>query len=175
MIRFSRAALAVLVIAILTGISAATPAQAESLQQQLRAIERQHWDTTSMSYSPHGTQVEYLSRRGRAYLWYPGNTGMVKGRFKIDVMHLPVDKTPNSPLYSLVVICFKYGANTYNPITKTRGGDWECMPYSFYRDADRDIVSGDPFRLSKRRNVPFVLSRDKTSFSRLLEQCTDCR
>jgi len=61
----------------------------------------------------HGVQVEYYSANGRNYLWYPGNRRAVPGRWKLS---------------NKKTICFQYGGNTYNPVTRKRGGRWECKP-----------------------------------------------
>ncbi len=64
-------------------------------------------------------------------------------------------------------ICFRYGTNTYNPETGLRGGSWECQPLSHYRKYIVGKVQGDPFGLSTRGIVPFVLSRNRTTFDEL--------
>jgi hypothetical protein len=65
---------------------------------------------TNMSHDAgHGTQVEYLSPGGSAWLWYPGNSVILPGKWKRSGEN----------------ICFAYTANSYNPVTGHKGGDWE--------------------------------------------------
>jgi len=132
-------------------------------------------DATAMTYDAgHGTQIEYTSADGKTYLWYPGNTRIVPGRYKIDNMTLPLDSRPNSPMVSLAAMCFRYGANSHNPATGRKGGDWECLPLSIYADRRREVRKGDIFGLSGRQSVPFKLDKKKTSLSLLLKKCKDC-
>lgn len=163
----------ILTLAIAIGLGSSAANAMDAMQLLKQGKEK---NLTTLSYSPgHGTQVEYLSSSGRAYLWYPGNTGIVKGRYKVDKMTLPLDRSRNSKMVTIKTMCFKYGLNTYNPVTKQRGGAWECIPYSIYADETVDVTKGDIFRLSKRRQVPYVLGKKKASFSRLLKKCNDCR
>jgi hypothetical protein len=108
---------------------------------------------TTMTYgSQHGTQVEYLATDGRTWLWYPGNTVILPGQWK----------------QSGANICFRYGANTYNPATGQHGPGWECMPLSAYTSGIVERVKGDPLRLQDRGAAPFSLGRGRTSFASLI-------
>jgi hypothetical protein len=103
---------------------------------------------TYKSYSrAHGTQIEYLASNGRAYLWYPGNTRVVPGRWKTDQ-----DPAGN------VLMCFRYGANTYNPVTRRGGGDWECQSGIAHTLMAGEVRDGDPLGLASGQ-IPFVLPR----------------
>lgn len=93
----------------------------------------------------HGTQIEYLAANGRAYLWYPGNRKPVSGEWE----------TRNARL-GAAEICFRYGTNTYNPVTRTSGGSWECQGVYQYTAWKFERVVGDPFHLESGR-LPFVL------------------
>ena len=92
---------------------------------------------TMMTYDPgHGTQVEYFDGSGRNYLWYPGNTGVVPGRWKLEGGNL----------------CFRYGANTYNPQTNQSGGNWECQPTDMLRVRHRRPGGRRRLRALERRD-----------------------
>ena len=107
---------------------------------------------TNMSRSPgHGTQVEYVAEGGKTYLWYPGNTNILKGQWKVEDGNM----------------CFAYGANSYNPVTKQRGG-WECQPVRAYQGGIAKQVSGDPMGLAGRRAVPFDLTGRSISLDQIL-------
>jgi len=83
---------------------------------------------TALSYMPgHGNQVEYLDAEGGAHLWYPGNQRVLHGRWDVQSTN------------GASRICFKYGDDTYNPETGTRGGDWKCgnpQQYIFFRSEE---------------------------------------
>lgn len=112
---------------------------------------------TNMSYdSAHGTQVEYLTPNGRAYLWYPGNSVIVAGKWK---------KTGNQ-------MCFAYGADTYNPATGQRGGDWECMPFRLWWASLTERLKGDVLALEGRKAVPFKLKRNYVRLPALVRRVT---
>ncbi|MGV3650466.1 MAG: hypothetical protein ACO1OK_03515 [Devosia sp.] len=118
-------------------------------------------DKTVMSYDRgHGTQVEFIAGNGKTYLLYPGNRAIVRGEWKLDRT-----STPN-----VFNMCFRYPTNSYNPVTGTRGGRWECQVAGFYFASLAEIVPGDVLGLARQQNVPFVLSRNKTSLARLIQK-----
>lgn len=91
----------------------------------------------------HGTQYEYHSADGKVLLWYPGNRNLVRGEWKVE----PVAAGPQ-------IRCYRYGANTYNPVTRTRGGAWECEKQEWaYLDT---ALKGDPFGLASGK-LPFII------------------
>ena len=109
--------------------------------------------TTQMTFSPgHDTQVEYLAKGGGAWLWYPGNTRILAGEWKTD--------GPD--------ICFRYGGNTYNPVTKHRGGGWECTRLKVHSSVVVEQKKGDVFGLTGRKKVPFDLSPKRMNMAQLL-------
>ncbi|WP_448951549.1 hypothetical protein [Labrys neptuniae] len=118
--------------------------------------------TTTMTYSAHGTQVEFLSKDGRTALWYPGNAVVLHGRWRL------VGADPTTGFQDN--ICFQYGANTYNPLTLHYGGGWECEGIALYQGHIVERVAGDPFGLGKREGVPYVLPRQRTTFAELLKR-----
>jgi len=103
----------------------------------------------------HGIQVEHFSGSGRVYLWYPGNRGVVKGRWRT--------KKGSQ-------ICFQYGQNTYNPVTRKRGGRWQCRPEGRLKSTMKYGCNGDIFNLSSGK-IPFVLRRHKFGLARLKAKC----
>lgn len=101
-------------------------------------------NATYLSYSKqHGMQIVYLAEDGGAYLWYPGNIHVVNGEWEV----------------VLDEICYRYGANTYNPVTRQRGGRWNCRFVGLDASLNIAEVAGDPFSLSSREVVPYVLQR----------------
>lgn len=110
---------------------------------------------TTLFYSEgHGTQVEYLHADGKSYLWYPGNR---------IVLTAPWKKQGDR-------ICYLYRTNTYNPVTGSRGGQWECTALLIQQARVLERVKGDVFALAeaaRNQTVPFVLSRNKTTIARL--------
>lgn len=107
---------------------------------------------TQLSFDPgHGMQVEYLGTDGRSWLWYPGNKVVLAGAWRLDEGD----------------ICFRYGANTFNPVTDQRGGSWDCVPYELYRTTIVESRKGDTFALKDRKQVPFPLPRKRLSHDQL--------
>lgn len=104
-------------------------------------------DTTYQRHDVfHGTQIVYLTADGRAHLWYPGNRISLPGTWKIDKRSIGSD------------LCFRYGPNTHNPVTKQSGSYWSCdMLNAQLRDMTA-VVAGDPFNIASGR-VPFVLDK----------------
>ena len=80
----------------------------------------------------HGNQVEFYSHDGNAFLWYPGNSEIVPGRWIL--------KGDD--------ICFKYGRDTYNSVTDKQGGDWDCSALKKWSEHIVDVMPGDTFSLS---------------------------
>ena len=102
-------------------------------------------NTTSQEFGGgHGTQIEFLGANGVTYLWYPGNTRPLPGRWQVQ----------DGPRYPS--ICFQYGSNTYNPVTGQGGGGWECSPGPAYLFQKMEVTGGDVFRLASGK-LPFIL------------------
>jgi hypothetical protein len=112
-------------------------------------------NSTNMTWdSGHGTQVEYVSADGRTFLWYPGNKVILPGHWKMQGRN----------------VCFLYGANTYNPVTKVVGAVWECEPTNVYGALQTERAKGDVFGLSTRGAVPFILTNIRTTIGALAGQ-----
>ena len=108
--------------------------------------------TNMMVDRAHGTQIEYVTTSGKAFLWYPGNDVILEGRWKREGEN----------------ICFAYGENTYNPATGTQGGGWECMPFNIYWWVVEERMPDDIFALEGRGAVPFKLNPARTTLEKLL-------
>ena len=117
--------------------------------------------------SSHGTQVEYSAADGRTFLWYPGNTRTVLGAWKVEDRDVRLPSSDGATTRRLTLICYRYGANTYNRVTNQRGGDWECRPAGPDLRLIVESVPGDVFSLAARRTPPFVLARDRTTIADL--------
>lgn len=116
----------------------ASPEFAESVLSNATIVTRD-----ANQYRPqYGTQIEYLSPDGKTYLWFPRNQRIVQGEWKVQ---------PNASGKSDV--CFRYGANSRDPVTGKTGGAWECGRKYF---AYLDILSGNPFGL-RAGAVPVVI------------------
>ena len=125
---------------------------------------------TRMTYGPgHGTQIEYVAADGQNYLWYPGNRVILTGRWQ--ACEARFEASPESGEQVVItygMICYKYGRRTYNPVTKTRGGNWKCTPAGVSEKRIVELRSGDIFGLAGRKAPPFVLPKARTSL-KLLE------
>ncbi|MCB9992467.1 MAG: hypothetical protein H6873_02295 [Hyphomicrobiaceae bacterium] len=143
-------------------LAALLPASAfsQDAAQTARALESEQKNTTNLHYDDYfGTQVEYLSSRNKAYLWFPGNSVIVPGEWMI----LVSTSNPSAP----PLMCFKYPTNSYNPATGERGGNWECRPLPEYLGTLKEQVSGDLFHLARSQHVPFVLSKEPATLQQL--------
>ncbi|AEV37585.1 hypothetical protein PSE_3077 [Pseudovibrio sp. FO-BEG1] len=104
--------------------------------------------STSKSYDRrHGTQYEYFAPNGRTYLVYPGNKYVLPGFWKIEQKK------------SSTRICFLYPSNSYNPVTREYGGDWECQRGTSYLLRRNEVRKGDLLRLAKTTKLPKVLPK----------------
>ncbi|WP_417607666.1 hypothetical protein [Primorskyibacter flagellatus] len=123
----------------------AAAGQVHKMAETPSAVQSFLSDTTTKSHSIHGTQIEYLAANGETFLWYPGNNRGVSGRWKLQIASYGLE------------ICFLYGEGSYNPVTRERGGSWKCDMAAYYILKRDEIVSGNPFRLS--RKIPYVLPK----------------
>lgn len=91
--------------------------------------------TTYLSFSKqHGFQVNYIAEGGKAWLWYPGNRRGVVEEWKLDP--------------GLNAVCWRHPSNTYNPVTKTKGGEFQCQSRSVSIDTIVSSQQGDPYNLA---------------------------
>jgi len=89
----------------------------------------------------HGNQIEFLDPNGCCHLWYPGNPVIIVGRWRVD----------ESMIY------FKYGWNTFNPVTDSAGGSWEGCPIDLWSTSIVDNAPGDILGITKW--FPFELKQ----------------
>lgn len=103
----------------------------------------------------HGTQVEYTDPSGKAYLWYPTNERSLPGVWQIRFG---------------MQICFDYGPNTYNPVTRSRAR-WSCTMLRQHKGHMKHRCKGDVFGLASGK-IPFVLPRHVSLVSQLSKRCS---
>ena len=115
---------------------------AEWEERYPRATFRYCGKTLLFYEDSHGNQIEFLDPNGYCYLWYPGNTIILVGRWRTDT----------SSIY------FQYGSNTFNPVTSVIGGRWEMCPIDAWSVSIVEDVAGDTLEI--RRSIPFVLKRN---------------
>lgn len=146
----AKIAVADCLLAIMLVISAHAGANAEE-----SALRAQFSGLTMMFFEAgHGTQIEYNAPNGRSYLWYPGNSVVLPAYWRIQGDD----------------ICYLYPQSSYNPITQTRGGGWECQSASSSLSRTTERARGDIFGLSRTKRPPFALSADRTTFQELRRQ-----
>lgn len=119
--------------------------------------------TRNVHDAGHGTQINYTSADGRSFLWYPGNNVILPGAWK-------VERRPGSiwgTRHDIVHVCYRYGPNTFNPVTGSQGAQWNCSYAALSLRRMRENAVGDVLGLARRSNVPFVLSREPTSLQHL--------
>ncbi|MES0811063.1 hypothetical protein ABLO27_16370 [Roseibium sp. SCPC15] len=105
----------------------------------------------------HGVQVEYFSQNGRTHLWYPGNSRSLPGKWKTEL--------------DGKLICFGYPSNSYNPVTKERGGGWKCRPMRDFQRNVRQTCKGDVFKLASGK-IPYVLNKNRSQLNDLKKTCS---
>ena len=129
-------------------------------------------DTTRITYMfGHGAQVSYSSSNGKIYLWYPGNKSVLEGSWRLLEGTPSRAEGPRGPvMLAENRICFTYGPNTYNPVTKQWGGTGDCIRTKAFGRYVTELRRGDVFGLSHRREVPFVRSSAPTTIDGLLAQ-----
>lgn len=110
-------------------------ANPEELRRFLANTTIKNWDDR------HGTQIEYHSSDGQTWLVYPGNSRAVRGHWQVQTAG---EQTQ---------MCYRYGRNTYNPVTRRGGGSWECSPAILTLLSD-EVVDGDVLRLRGRGAFP---------------------
>lgn len=95
----------------------------------------------------YGTQIEYLNPDGSTELWFREQAYTTPGQWKVEA-----SKAGNP------VMCFRYGANSYDPVRRTYGGSWECGAMPLYIVGVAMMLEGDPFELADGR-APFVMPK----------------
>lgn len=127
--------------------SGVTDAIAEVSTRENRFPTYPQPDSTYLSFSrAHGFQVNYLGPNGKAWLWYPGNPRGVPEEYKRDVIS------------GQDAICWRHPSNSYNPVTRTRGGSFACESLKLSQRTIVAALPGDPFTLQTGQ-VPYPLER----------------
>jgi hypothetical protein len=67
-------------------------------------------------------------------------------------------------------ICFKYGADRYNPVTGLPAGRSECTARSGFSALLQQTIKGDVFNLASRRTAPFALGRGRMTLETAARQ-----
>lgn len=144
----------IIVLLLYTGTALAREGQGGVAAAHVRSM---YAGKTRMTYnSGHGTQIEYVAPNGRNYLWYPGNTTILRGRWRTQT-------ATDGAIY----ICLLYPSSSYNPVMQTYGGQWECEEGAHALSHTKEVLNGDPFGLARRLRPPFILPRDETTFAAL--------
>ncbi len=100
--------------------------------------------TFLFSHPDYVIQIEYLDGEGGAYLWYPGESAVILGSWRVS------DEEE---------ICFVYDAAPSAALDGPPAGEWACQPLEEHWPEIREKRAGDPFDLQSGA-VPFVLRFD---------------
>src|SRR5262245_18657366 len=159
--RNDRATILCKLAAVAAAVGVATLSHAEGRKPMSMLEAREHFVCkTRVSFTEqHGTQVSYMTSNGQIFLWYPGNGIVLPGLWKMEEAAIKN--------LAFVAVCFQYGLNTYNPVTKERGGKWSCAPADILARTNVDGADGDVFGLERRSAVPFRLSKERTTVADL--------
>ncbi|MET0438973.1 MAG: hypothetical protein ABW043_15900 [Devosia sp.] len=101
--------------------------------------------TVLLQHPEQGSHIIFMGPRGKTYLWYGGSTEVLEGRYYSGMQEN--------------TICFKYGADRYNPVTGLPAGRSECTARSDFSALLQQTIKGDVFDLAGRRAAPFALGR----------------
>lgn len=111
--------------------------------------------TTYLSFDPdHKFQITYYETPERSWLWYGGNEVSLPAQWKLEKRDFGKNGGPEQ-IEATPRICFKYGANTYNPLADIKGGDFKCTILSNSLMGLVSSLEGDIFNLSSG-TVPYV-------------------
>jgi hypothetical protein len=136
-------------------------------------------DRTTTTWSAgYGLQISYTSPDGRVYLWYPGNNVILQGEWKVEpstgltgnvVIVEDGEQSVVRPIDSAQV-CFKYGANTVDGVSRSPGGRFSCQGFAYFKGVQRENRKGDVFGLMGRSQAPFVLPKDENKIANILKK-----
>lgn len=127
---------------------------------------------TYVTHMPgHGTQVSYLDPNGTGRLWYPGNSVVLANDWKIFMPKQPSPGFLPKPLPQSMLnsakVCFRYPEGSHNPHAYQPAGLFACASAGRLAADTVDQAPGDVFGLMTRREVPFVLSKDRATIAEL--------
>ncbi|RHX86632.1 hypothetical protein [Leptospira stimsonii] len=91
----------------------------------------------------HGNQIVFFSLDGRTFLWYPGQTTMINGYWKVIKNRL---------------LCLYY-TDQILPSTTEPNDDWNCFPLHLYKSNIQESASGNRYDLAWNGKTPFILLR----------------
>ncbi len=132
-----------------------------------RQVQEQIVDRTRMVWGAgHGTQISYSRPDGATFLWYPGNRTVLPGQWMTKAVTGPLRGREQT----VISLCYKYGDDTYNPVTGRNGGDWTCYPAGIWLSTIVESRGGDIFGLSRSATPPFVLARERMTLQALLQR-----
>lgn len=115
-------------------------------------------DVTYLLWSPEtGTQVIYLGRWGKTYLWHPSIAQVVPGVWSV--------REPGAGSV-LAEVCLRFGGNDYDPVSGQSGAR-QCHSQMMFEMLAIERVAGDPFGLATSAAVPTTLRRSQTTFTDL--------
>ncbi|SEQ39855.1 hypothetical protein SAMN05428969_2919 [Devosia sp. YR412] len=103
-----------------------------------------------------GTQVIYLGRSNKTYLWHGSSDQIIAGRWSTRTLGTYPD-----------TICLPYGGSDYNPVTGRPGRDPECQHVMKLLALTYEQVDGDLFGLATRGAAPFPLGAGRTTIGDL--------
>jgi hypothetical protein len=127
-------------------------------------------NSTRTSWSEgYGMQVSYAAPDGTSYLWFPGNNIILKGQWKIErasqltggfvFVHMADNLVKHD--VDAAQICYMYGANTVDAVSRSPGGRWQCQGWNYFKSVAREHKKGDIFGLAARSTAPFILSKEE--------------
>lgn len=112
--------------------------------------------TVLLQHPEQGAQIIFMGPRGKTYLWYDGSTEVLEGRYYSGMREN--------------TICFRYGADRYNPVTGLPAEGSECTARSGYSALLQQTIKGDVFNLASRRAAPFSLGRGRITLETAARQ-----
>lgn len=115
-------------------------------------------DVTYLLWSPQtGTQVIYLGRWGKTYLWHHSVQQIVPGVWSV--------REPDAGS-SLTSVCLRFGSNNYDPVSGQSGAR-QCHDRWSFEMLAIERVAGDPFGLATSVAVPTTLRPSQTTLGEL--------
>lgn len=106
-----------------------------------------------------GTQIIYLGRSNKTYLWHPSSAQVIPGWWTTRA----TGEYPDT-------ICLRYGSEKYSPVTGKTDWNTQCTHVQRLLDKADQQVQGDVFGLAGRADVPFQLNPSKTTLPALAQR-----
>ena len=115
--------------------------------------------TVLLHDSAQGTQIIYLGRSNKTFLWHPSSAQVIPGWWTTRAS----GEYPDT-------ICLRYGSEKYSPVTGETDWNTQCTHVQRLLDKADQQVEGDIFGLSARTDVPFQLNSGKTTIPALAQR-----